>query len=294
MAYANNTQNKHTWCKGGLGNYLKKNNYNITNIYPCRFGHLCRNAHNPLELKKKKEILDWEKRDKSDINLLEIYDELKKTIKANYFLVKNKKYKSMIEHYEQMDFVSLFNLWFEVTCYHRKIKKELKYDQTKIIDEYSYGNIPEFKIKNEDYMWSFQRTLRVCKQHKNFINYNGTALSIRDICIGTFNCKNGIHHEDDLACLDDMIHGKCDCISLQVYNETKKFLENELRNERCSKKIEKYKLALLKLKRKVHYTEQGMICLDKRIELNEQKEKEHFDINRVKSVKKLRKKNFNS
>ena len=283
--------NKNTWCRGALGSYLMKNNYNIKDSFSCRYADTCRNAHNPSEIKENSDNKKWTIRDKSDIDLLKIFDNIKLVFKRNKNLVKNPKYMSQLEHYESLGFVNLLNLWFDIACYHRKINNHLKY--TGPTEGYiKQKDVPTFYIDNEEYIWCFQRTLRMCEHHMEFINYNGTPISLRDICIGSYNCKLGVHNENNIACEDDLINGRCDCISKEEYTEQKSKLETLISIEKTSIKIREYKIQLGKLKRKVHYTEHNMIPLSKRIEILQTKETRHFDESKVSKVKKLKKKVF--
>lgn len=252
---------------------------------------LVKNAHSPEELKENPDNIKWIKKNKSDINLLEILDNLKFVFKQNKRLVKNPKFISQIEFYDSLDLIQLLNLWFDIACYHRKIITNLKYSGPN--EGYrKVQDVPGFYIDNEEYMWSFQRTLRMCKDHINFLNYDGSPLSIRDMCVGSYNCKIGIHNENNVACIDDMINGSCDCIKKEEYDKQKTELEKLISNEKDSSKIREYKIKLSKLKRKVHYTEQNMIPLSKRILMKNQSEKAHFDETKIIKIKKIKKKAF--
>ena len=121
MSCQKGSPNKYTWCKGALGAFLKDNGFNVKNIYSCSYGSACRNAHVPSELKKKSDILSWERKNKKSLNLLEMETNLRICLEK---LSKSSKFSSKVPLLPKMDFKEMLDLWFEVACFQRKLMKE--------------------------------------------------------------------------------------------------------------------------------------------------------------------------
>ena len=127
----------------------------------------------------------------------------------------------------------------------------------------------------------------MCEKH---IKLDKTKeISVKDICCGDINCKEGVHNKSDLICIDDMMTGKCSCISREIYTEQKTSLEQELKlltitNEtdkdgfitKSTKKKDPARIIELtsqlnNMKRMIHLTEEGTIPMSVHIEQNERK-----------------------
>ena len=198
MASSNGAINKYTWCKGALGTFLKENGFNVKNIYSCSYGSHCRNAHGPTELKKKSDILNWERKSKKSLNLLEMETNLR-TCLEKLSKIKSSKFSSKTPLLPTMDFKEMLDLWFEVACFQRKL-----------IKENSGSNIDGFYLDNETNYWSLQRSLNLCPKNIDLMSkYNSkSTIQCRDICVGSFNCKLGVHSKRYLVCYDDLMNGK--------------------------------------------------------------------------------------
>ena len=305
MSASQINQMKFTWCLSTYGQTLQNFGYNITGIRECPWGHNCNNAHSLKELSTKKDILKWYKKSKADINLLDIKENILHVMNCEKSKVKNQKYKSKINHINDMNLIELLNFWFDITCYHRKISKMLKQGHSNYESYYKIKDVPCFYLNDEEDVWSLQRTLNRCEKHFS-LRENHTCYYIKDICVGHLNCKNGVHRLSDLACTDDLIKGYCDCPSKETIasekekiqikiNEINNILENshkenkednegftkvlsKSKKQRLTEELNNLKLELNKLnQRKFHYTELGLICYNDRVK--EKKKNEPKEIN---------------
>jgi len=277
--------NKNTWCKGALGTFLKKNGFNVKNIYSCSYGSSCRNAHEPSELKKKSDILNWERKNKKNINLLEMETNLR-TCLEKLSKLKNSKFSSKTPLLQKMDFKEMLDLWFEVACFQRKLIKE----------QHSSSNIDGVYLDNENNYWSLQRSLNLCPKNNDLMcKYNSKSpIQCRDICVGSFNCKLGVHSKRYLVCYDDLMNGKCCCMSLQEYNKIKEAYEKIIEENKDDHSIvKKYQEKLRNHIRIVHFTDDGMIPLNIHKErLKQEQEAEKVVVNSNIVAKKIKKKSF--
>ena len=80
-----------------------------------------------------------------------------------------------------------------------------------------------------------------------------------------------------MVCNDNLISGKCDCISLESFNSKKQILEtnksrlinilNSPNNEKIKSKLKNIENELSQMVRKIHLTEQGLIPFDEQNKL---------------------------
>ncbi len=223
---------KEVWCIPTFAKLLNKRGYKITNVGYCRFGDNCRGAHNEKEITERSDITKWKKRDKSNIDLLAIQDCIIETIKSSLEYVINPKYRSQIQQIDSLPFNQLLHFWYEITCYHRRIFKADKMvykrhwtdKQSKppAIEGYHYkDDVPQFKLPDtiEDDVWCLERTLHLCEKNENV--WPNEEISIKEICCGDINCKEGVHSRADLVCVDNMLYGECKCPTMEE-NELQK------------------------------------------------------------------------
>lgn len=314
MATSLQNRTKFTWCLSTYGSILQNYGFNITGIRECPWGHNCNNAHNINEITIKKEIIRWYKRSQADINLLDIKENIIHVLNCDKDKIKNQKYKSKINYVKNMNIVELLNFWFDVTCYHRKISKMLKNGHSNFENYYKIKDVPNFYLNDEDIVWSLQRTLNVCEDHF-CLKENHSSYYIKNICVGHHNCKKGVHRISDLACIDDLIKGSCDCPSKETVEIQKREIQSELDtiNEVLEEKTEDTFVKVLSKKkrqvylnrqrelnvklaklneRKYHYTEHGLICYNDRVKEKSLSEPKEIDLNLLGNTKviKLKKK----
>ncbi len=219
-----NTNIKITWCRSHYGKYLIDNKYSIRDVHPCRYGEECRGAHTISELREKDNIVKWRKMNKNHINILKIKHNIISVIISSQEQVKNMKFRCDIKNINDLDFPNLLKFWYDITSYHRKISKQLppkkylnNYNKDEI-DGFTFKEeVPQFHLKNEDYVWAIERTFHFCPKYKYLTNNKNKSQSIRHICCGGINCKNGIHDIKHLACIEDLMTGKCSCLSEKEY-----------------------------------------------------------------------------
>lgn len=310
-----NDGDKLSFCRVMYGKYLNSVGFKITNIhYDCRYGDDCRGCHNPTEFRIMPHITKWEKKNKTNINLLEIQQSILRVFTEEGSKVRNLKYKSSIVHANTLPFNELLHYWFDITCYHRKIKKTLK--SNSLVEGYSnMRDVPCFYLPNEDDVWALERVLHFCSEFKNMIDMKGKPTSVRDICIGHKNCKHGVHELKDLVCIDDLLKGTCSC-GPDTYTTSRAQMMEEIQSLKNSlvggidedgfeikiskamrtsvtAKINALQKSIASLKpRKIHYTEQGIKPLSVRIEEAQAAAPKEIDVEEIKTktVRKIVKK----
>jgi hypothetical protein len=309
------TINKDVWCIPTYATLLKKKGYKISNVGYCRYGDNCRGAHNHKEIKKRHDITKWETRDKSNINLSYIQDNVIETIKSSYEYVINPKYRSQIQNIDSLRFDNLLHFWFDITCYHRRIfksdkivfKKQWTDKQSKppALEGFHFkDDVPQFKLNSniEDDVWLLERTLRMCEKHDKLCPID--EISIKDLCCGDINCKEGVHNVEDLVCIDNMLYGECKCPTFEQNEQLKQDYikqgmliktknNNNLTIEEQTDLTHQYNQIVKKYKkiekyvRLVHLTEMGIIPLSVRLtekELTAPKTADNIEIKHVNRI----------
>ena len=256
------------------------------NTKPCTFGDICRGAHSIETMKIKPHIYQWKKIDKSKFDFINIHMEVLKSIKENkQKMFPNNIFSERVSMIDGLNFIELINLWRELACYYRKIGKELpRKNSWKLsvqpkphVSGYIFSDeIPYFSLNDiEDYIWGFERVTILCKKEqvlKKKINDYDT-ISMNDICLSSSNCKDGVHNIDELLCISDFLTGSCECEKKESFDmkhsnliQEKQQLTNKLQNNLYQKDRDIAKNALNKIssqinkhKRKLHYTDDGMI-----------------------------------
>ncbi len=293
MTTFNDESNKTIWCRSYYGMELNKQGYKISDIYPCKFGETCRGAHSYDEVIEKNCLKKWKTCDKSHIDILYLMEKVIDILEKNKELVQNTKYRCKLLTINKMRIDELFIFWYDIFYYHHRIAKELPSKKAwtnykskpQPIEGYNFkDDVPSFYIENDD-LWSIERLLHMCDKFKSLDK--STKISVKNICIGDINCKEGAHNANDLICIDNLMNGSCSCISIDNYNSSKtkimkeiELIKNQLNPEEegfvvnitKKKKDELNSLLLTKnkelnnLTRMIHLTENGFIPLSVRIE----------------------------
>ena len=256
----------------------------------CTFCDKCRGAHLESEIVTLPHIENFNKMDKSKIDLVAIYLNIRDVFELEKNKVINPDFKKKINNYLDLNLVELMNLWFDITCYHRKIKKEISLDPKFKSEFKNISQIPYFGLDNEDLIWSFERITKLCPVNQELIrkiNSNSEKPNIWDMCLASINCKLGCHNTSYMVCVDDLLEGKCSCPKLEDFESEKenirnniKSLEEEYKNtnkkkkKSITKKIEELKSELGGFSRKIHLTEKGLLPFSKQYEVYENKQKE--------------------
>lgn len=224
MSYDNDDNYKNIWCRSYYGMVLNKQGYNIIDMYPCKFGLKCRGAHKSDEIIEKHTLKKWKESAKGHINILEIKNKVIEILQKNKEMVQSTKYRMKILNINNMRIDELFTFWYDIFYYHHRISKELPtkkaWTNTKSkpspIEGFNYkDDVPNFYIENDD-LWAIERMLHMCPKFNSLDKTIKT--SVKDICIGDINCKEGSHSIKDLICIDNFITGKCACISKEEYD----------------------------------------------------------------------------
>ena len=318
--YDNEDNNKTIWCRSYYGMELNKQGYKITEIYPCKFGNTCRGAHTPDEIIEKLHIKKWKHIDKSHIDILDIMETVIDVLEKNKEKIQNIKYRTKILNINKLRIDELFTLWYEIFYYHHNIAKKLptrkawtdSKSKPMPVEGYNYkDDVPNFNIENDD-LWNIERMIHLCTKFDSLDKT--TKISVKNICIGDINCKEGAHDINDLICIDNLINGTCSCISLEKYNSSKTHLIDEIdsideqlhpeeedgfvvnitkkKKDELTLLLNIKKKELNELKRKVHMTEKGFIPLSVRIETKKQNNPKPVEEVQVKKTVKIVKPKF--
>lgn len=201
--------------------------YNGCHVRKCRNTEdKCRGAHDERKIKKLQHIIKYDNMDKSKYNWVKLYIDIIETIKRENNKIKIDMYKNKINNIDRLNFIELIQLWRELACYYRKIAKDK-----------SMQDVPTFYLSEnyEDVSWTFERITRKCPIYEKFMKSleNKEQITIWDVCLGTgINCKEGIHNDNEMLCIDDFLTGNCECNKTDTINK------------------------------KIHYTEYGMLPFD--------------------------------
>jgi hypothetical protein len=293
-SYYDDNNIKCIWCRSYYGMELNKQGYKILEIYPCKFNEKCKGAHSYDEIVEKHSIKKWKLSDKSHINILELKDRVIEILEKNKEMIQNIKYRTKIMNLHTLRIDELFAFWYELFYYHHRISKELPtkkaWTNTKSkpapIEGFNYkDDVPNFYIENDD-LWAIERMMHLCPK---FMSLDKTIrVSVKNICVGDINCKEGAHDINDLICIDNLITGNCNCEKLDIFNNRKQKLMDEINNinshlnsetdegfiiNMTKKKKEEFIITIKRIinikkqehdniKRMVHLTEKGFIPLN--------------------------------
>lgn len=275
----------------------------------CTYGDNCRGAHCEEEINLLPHIKAFEYKDKSKLDLVSIYLNIKNVFASSKQVILNPLYIEKLEIYDELNFIELLNLWFEITCYHRKLKKEMKKD-TSIKSEYSNPDkIPQFELEDEDTVWSLERLTKLCPLNYDLhrkISSKCDSPTIWDMCLASVNCKLGCHNTSYMVCNHDLLTGNCSCISKEEFNDSRQIildeieeLKEEVKEEITAKKRKAYLRKRINklykdyenINRKIHLTENGLIPFEVQLNnYNKKKEEllrneERFKKDRVETMK---------
>jgi hypothetical protein len=215
---------------------LNKEGYDIVGFQFCRFGATCFNAHKEEEIEKKPLVAMWERiKDFSSFDLGAMMDNILEVMDKSKQLVNNPKYRSGMANVHSLGFVELLAFWYDITCHHRRISKELpskrKWQDTKSkpipMEGYHFQeDVPQFYLQDEDNVWALERALHMCPDQAKLTK--SRRLNAKDICVGSFNCKKGVHKLEDVVCTDNLLTGECKCMCEDEIEMTKNQIEADI------------------------------------------------------------------
>ena len=131
---------------------------------------------------------------------------------------------------------------------------------------------------------------------------------MNEMCVGSLNCKEGVHTDSELLCIPDFLTGKCDCISKHDYDVKVAELKSNITNleaklksstgedgfqtklstkqkKKISTDISKFKKELNSTVRKIHLTDDGLVPFNTQMEEWNLKEKARIEEeNRLKKI----------
>ena len=269
----------------------------------------CRGAHCQSEINTLPNNYSFKVSDKSNINLVEIYHGILESFETLVSKVKHPEYIEKLNSYQTLNFIQLLNLWFDITCFYRRLKKNIIKGEVECDLYSSVEDIPEFFIPNENVAWPLERITKMCPKHTELFRKinRGEKAIIWDICIGSVNCKTGCHNLEDTICHKDLLFGNCDCLSKEEIEEQKNTLETQIQqiknmlnpnkdkdgftNKIKGKKYKQLKSKLndletkyKKLWRRKHLTDDNIVPFNVQMQnyLEEQKQKEEAKKEQIK------------
>lgn len=296
----NDTITKNLWCRDARAEYvigvLGFNPFRQGkgfHIRKCTYGDSCRGAHKLDDIKLLLHISRWSRTDKKSYDFPLMDAHLRAVITKDMVKLRSiNPFNERIAKLGETNFIQVVQLWRELACHFRKIAKEIprRRDWKSSLPPgthqsgYTYSDdVPGFYLddKYEDNAWALDRITRYCGTHQEFKRKVSAKESviIWDLCLGESNCKEGIHHLDEMLCVDDFLTGKCSCQSKDDFDTYKtglkdeiETIEDKLTQDLKPKQIEQQKAALARKKselanfqRKIHYTDCGMLPFDQQV-----------------------------
>lgn len=251
----------------------------------CPKGSKCYGAHFEEEMKIKPFIKKFETIDCSKIDLMKYDTAIFTVLNEARGKIQDAELKRKLINLNTMNFVERLQLWIELYYWSSKEKKN------------GNRNVPRFSIDNpkndinEDYMWALERLTHMCPKHlkiKNKIK-NREFLTIRDTCLGGYNCKYGAHYEEQMVNIQDLLTGVSnDPFTKEMYERKKSDIQSSIddmerkiismenkvnKNKKLEEKLAKFKKIvfakkreLRTLPRQVHLTERGLIPMSVHLE----------------------------
>lgn len=291
---------KNLWCRDARAEYvigvLGFNPFRQGkgfHIRKCSYGDGCRGAHRLEDIKLLPHINRWNRIDKKSYDFPAMQAHIKEVIAKDKVKLRDiNPFNERVAKIEESTFIEIVQLWRELACHYRKIAKEIPrkrdWKSSAAPNPHQSGyvfsdEVPGFYLddKYEDNAWALDRITRYCGTHQEFKRKVGAKESviIWDLCLGESNCKEGIHHLDEMLCVDDFLTGKCTCQSKEDFDTYKTGLQDEietiedkLTQNLKPKQIEQQKAALARKKselanfqRKLHYTDCGMIPFEQQV-----------------------------
>jgi len=288
---------KNLWCRDARAKYIIDSLGYIpfrqakgSVIRECSYGDSCRGAHRLEDIRLLPHISRWNRIDKKNYNFPEMFYHIKDVLLKDSVKVRDtdSNYEKL-RNIENINVIAQLQLWKELSCYYRKIAKEIprkrNWKSTVPPKTHESGyvfsdDVPGFYLdeKYDDNAWALERINHYCKTHIEFKNkiVNKEPVIIWNLCLGESNCKEGIHHLDEMLCIDDFLTGSCQCKSKEEFDIYKTGLQDEIEiiEEKLTgtlkpKQIESFKSSLHRkkselnnLQRKLHFTDCGMIPYD--------------------------------
>ncbi len=268
---------------------------NGARLRKCTFGENCRGAHSENDIKILPANHQFNKLNKSKIDLIEIYNNICQVFETEKSKVLDPDFKIKIYNYSSFSFSELLNFWFDITCYHRRLKKNFDSEENEFYK--NKNSIPDFFLEYEDIVWPLERITKMCPKHAALIHCIECSEKkpvVWDICCGSINCKEGCHHESNMICTDNLNTGICNCLTLEEFEAKKLKIKNEIdicnnfisdpefkinskKKKNITNKIQKLQKQYDSLYRKIHLTEEGLIpfevALKIKKDIEEQKKK---------------------
>jgi hypothetical protein len=221
------TQN--LWCREAmcqhvinLLGYSPFSQSNGCRVRQCQYeASTCRGAHLAKDIKPLPHISTFNRLDKSRYDWVQLYKNIVSSLQNEEPNVILAEHKRRIADIASLNFVDAIQLWREMSCYYRKLAKDIPSKKSGNSIKHSsgytyYEDVPKFYLdeKLEDTAWAFERLTRYCPTHIKMTNNLSRRFQITvwDLCLATgLNCKEGVHYDDEHICVSDFLTGSCSC-----------------------------------------------------------------------------------
>jgi hypothetical protein len=278
---AHKIEPKTYFCIDGYATYvckiLGKNPFTETygnRVRECPRKDNCYGCHHESEIKIKSHYMAFDRLDKSQFNIGEYDDALITVLLNSRGKIQNDNLKEELSNILNYNFIQRVQLLIKLYYYVSNEKKK--------VDKSEWFKFPDLNIENinnkliENHLWAFERKTHYCPFHLEFkrkIN-NNEKISIRDACLGSWNCKYGCHYPEQLINISDFLTGISDdkvskeLMEKHILTYQKKINDLEKKisrlNSNSYKKPIEFELQELKEiqkrhGRQIHLTEQGLI-----------------------------------
>ncbi len=325
---------KNFWCRDTLWpSMIKSLGFNpFKEVFGARLRHCtfekdkCRGAHSLEDITVLPNIEMFNKIDKSKYNWIKLYQSILTVLNDDYKKLKFEEHKKLIDNIKTSNnLIEVVQVWRYLANYYRKLVKNF-YDvdddnNPKQTEFANIESVPEFNLPKQydEFAWCFSRITIECYKQKNVdkvlssfqVNSNkNDTLTVWDLCLATgINCKDGIHEQKEMLCVDDFLTGTCSCADIfdmkeKELNDMMELMKLEIKKEelgfttvvkKSKKHVKTTKEKVLELSkeletlcnnRKIHYTESDMIPFKtqlcafideearKQIQIDREKEKE--------------------
>jgi len=250
----------------------------------------CWGAHCVSELEVEPNIKKFETTDWSKINFYDFYQTLLKGIYSSLSVIR--LFPELFAEIKtrkipEMEFLEVLVFWRKCALVMRKNRNE--FDESPKMKAFGYKSKEDIPILHlgewDAFAWGLTRVCKPCQKHLTFleeVKKGTTKYDLQDkICSYSMNCKAGVHHRKYQICLDDLLYGKCECLSesdtkkeLHHLNQQTKLIIKRINSkvkvrlpkiENCGEELKYWVLELRKnlvdlelTERKIHLTEKGV------------------------------------
>jgi hypothetical protein len=177
------------------GNYVRK----------CRNVN-CYGAHSEEEIRTKPHIKKFNSLDFSKFNLGKYDEAIYTVLNSCVGKISDAVLAKGLTKIKSMNFIERLQLYVKISYYKSALKKRGGSLNIRLnIDNPADGIV-------EDHIWALERITHMCPHHMEIKRKFAAneKVTIRDTCLGSTNCKWGVHHEEQLINIADLMTGISD------------------------------------------------------------------------------------